>query len=248
MNKDDLYNTLNNPTLESFRDLLKNNSFESSHIDFKETWIEKEKLVKLILSIANSGGGCIVIGVTQNTDNTFTPSGIVDFLDEADFHRSIKSYIPKQLLYSLHNFHYNSSEYEILKGKKFQLITVKDIPQHLPYICEKDGNSLKNGDVYIRKGTEIEKANSEEMVQLIRRNIASQPRKNNYIPLEIHLSQLKTLYDRLEHRAPIFSIGLKSFSSAKIIRENEYPKETYNEFVARMINMKKERIEEILDL
>lgn len=246
-NKDVIYEILTNPTKESFRKLLKNNEYEADNIDFKETWIEKEKLVKLVLSMANNGGGIIIIGVTQNKDNTFSPSGIVDFKDRAELHRELKNYLPHSLHYDLFNFNFDSSEYIKLEHKKYQLIAIRDNPKNLPYICEKDGNIVKNGDVYIRRGTEIEKADSNEMVKLIRRNISSQPKIKN-LPLEKHLEQLKILYSQLEHETPLIRVKLGLFSERKTIKEKEYPSESYNQFIANLITKKKIRIAQELDI
>ena len=251
-NKDNFYEILTNPTRENFRAFLKDNEFETDNIDFKQTWIEKEKLTKIILAMANSGGGVIIIGVTQNADNSFTPSGILGFIDSSELYREIKGYLPHTLKYELYSFNYDSSEYSKLENKKFQLIAIRDNPANLPFICEKDGNTLKNGDVYIRKGTETQKATNEDMVRLIRRNISSQPPKRQAISLEKHLLQLKTLYRELEHRKPrfiMFAPTLESlFGEPEIEKDKEYPSESYNQYIANMINKKKERIAQELDV
>ena len=57
------------PTRENLRDLLKGNTGETKNLDFKEQWPATNGLVKHILAIANSGGGCVVVGVAESDDN-----------------------------------------------------------------------------------------------------------------------------------------------------------------------------------
>lgn len=54
--KDIMYKLLQEPTLENLREFLQSNTGEHNSIDFKEKWIRKDKLVKEMLAIANSGG------------------------------------------------------------------------------------------------------------------------------------------------------------------------------------------------
>ena len=61
MNKDVIYKFLTNLDKESFADLLAESNFETDNLDFKETWIKKGPLTKELLSMANSGGGIIVL-------------------------------------------------------------------------------------------------------------------------------------------------------------------------------------------
>ena len=72
--KDAFYNEfLKDPSKDTFSRFLKNNVGEMDNIDFKEKWTEKGKLAKTILSIANSRGGIIAIGIKENEDGSRTP-------------------------------------------------------------------------------------------------------------------------------------------------------------------------------
>jgi predicted HTH transcriptional regulator len=57
------------PTREGLRELLKKNVGELQHCDFKVQWPALPKLSRILLGIANSGGGCVIIGVAENEDN-----------------------------------------------------------------------------------------------------------------------------------------------------------------------------------
>ena len=67
--KDQLYDFfLKEPTKENFRRFLLENCGEMDEIDYKDKWIEKGRLAKTILSMANSGGGVIIVGVREEND------------------------------------------------------------------------------------------------------------------------------------------------------------------------------------
>lgn len=247
---------LNNPTRENFRVLLQNHLGEEDYLDFKKEWPDKEKEARHILAMANSGGGCIIFGVFQNEDGSFEISGLSNFKDSADLRKEIKGYLPSSLKYSLKDFTYENSEYEKMIGKKFQLLIVEDNPLELPYVCCRDGEKIKDGDIYIRKGTESEKANNYEIDKLIKRKIReTKIPRNKDLPLEKQLEQLKILYSELTYttrNSELFSGISKLLSNclgtSTIHKKECYPKEDYDSFIVRMLDKKKKRIEEELDV
>lgn len=98
--KDNVYELLKESSREKFREFIQYNS-----------------------------GGIIILGIKENTDGTTEPIGIEKFEDNANINSLIKKYIPSTLEYNLYNFDFNSSEYDKLQNKKFQIIVIKDIPQ-----------------------------------------------------------------------------------------------------------------------
>ncbi len=164
--KDELYEILKNPTKENFRYLLQNHLGEEDYLDFKSEWPDKEKEARHILAMANSGGGCIIFGVFQKEDGTFDISGLNNLKDAADLRKEIKGYIPPSLKYHVKDFTYENSEYDKMIGKKFQILIVEDVPTELSFVCCKDGERLKDGDIYVRKGTESEKATNYEISKI----------------------------------------------------------------------------------
>lgn len=256
INKDLFYDVLKEPTKENFRVLLQNHLGEEDYLDFKQNWIEKEKIVQHILAIANSGGGCVVFGVAQNDDGSFNTVGLDKLKDKADFKRKVKNYMPPTLKYHIKDFVYENSEYDAIIGKKFQLLIIEDLPSEIPFVCCKDGTIIKNGDIYIRRGTESEKANNYEIDKIIQRklNVLKVPRKNN-LKLDNHLEQLQTLYSELTYikrtggvLSGIGSMLNNLYGDSKTEKKDCYPKEDYDDFIVRMIDKKKKRIEEELDL
>ena len=133
---------LENPTKDKFRDLLKNNFGELGEFDFKEAWIEKGKLAKLVLAMANSRGGVVIFGIKQKDDGTFEPVGLEKFKDDADINNDLARYISPNLYYEIFNFDYKGSEYEAVENKKFQVLIVNDTPDKLPFISLNQADGL----------------------------------------------------------------------------------------------------------
>lgn len=255
LNKDNLYEVLKEPTLENFRELVRNHMGEEDYLDFKKDWETNEKIAKHILAMANSGGGCIIFGIGQNGDGSFDICGLKSLKDPATLKEGIKGIIPDTLEYLIKDFKYESSEYLEMKNKKFQVLFVKDNPKSLPYICCKSGTDIKDGDIYIRTGTESRKATNYQLEKIIDRKLnACKIPRNKHITLEEHFQQLKILYSELTYTTEsgwISSLrqALISLGSNKTTQKKElYPKEDYDDFVLRALNKKKKRIEEELDI
>ncbi len=249
--KDELYDVLNNPTRENFRVLLQNHLGEEDNLDFKEEWPGKEKEARHILAMANSGGGCIIFGVMQNKDGTFEIKGLDNLKDGADLRKEVKAYLPSSLKYYVKDFNYDNSEYEAMKGKKFQILIVEDNPLELPFVCCKDGEKIKDGDIYIRKGTESERANNYEISELIQRKIKETkiPRNNGNMSLNEHLEQLKILYSELTYttKSSRLFLGIAEaftqyLGSSTTLKKEGYPKEDYDAFIVRMLDRKKKEL------
>lgn len=257
LNKDALYKVLDDPTLENFRILMQNHMGEEDQLDFKKQWEEDEKISKHLLAMANSGGGCIIFGVEQLENGTFKISGIDTLKDKADLKRGVKKFIPDTLKYHLKDFIYESSEYQKLQNKNFQILIVEDDPKNLPYICCRNGNNIKDGDIYCRQGTESRKATNYQVEQIIERKlVACKVPKNKNMDLKAHLEQLKVLYDELTYveteNTPLKELSktLDNIFNGKtqVKLKDNYPKESYDDFILKVLNKKKKRIEEELDL
>ncbi|HPY85994.1 MAG TPA: ATP-binding protein [Ruminococcus flavefaciens] len=122
--KDKFYDDfLKSPSKDNFRKFLKENCGELNEIDFKLEWIDKGQLSKMILSMANSHGGIIVVGVNENEDGTLSLEGLAQLKDKADINNEISKYVPPGLDYEVFDFVYDASEYPAVENKKFQLLT-----------------------------------------------------------------------------------------------------------------------------
>lgn len=121
------------PTRDGLRELLKGNPGELRWCDFKAEWLEPAGLARRVLGMANSGGGCLVIGVEEASDGTLLSTGLPALKDKADVTNGLKNYVPAALLRNVDvvDFAFEASEYPALVGKKFQVVFVVDDPRHL---------------------------------------------------------------------------------------------------------------------
>lgn len=261
--KDIIYALLQEPTLEKFREFLHTQMGEHNSIDFKSQWIEDASLAKEMLAIANSQGGLIVFGVAENEDKSIRIDGLSEIKDKAVISNGIKNYISSNLKYEIYDFSYNTSEYEALIGKHFQMLVVEDTPEFIPFLAKKESGTLKQNMIYVRRGTSCEIANEDELQSIFKRRINYlHPLNGEPLKLDEHLNQLKILYERINKNNVYYKNGLTTgvtsiLSSIKdlisacgpVVEPNPlYPDESYEEFISRLIVEKKKKIERVLDL
>ena len=265
--KDVVYQVLQEPTLDHFREFLHEHTGEHNAIDFKQEWIEKDKLAKLMLALANYGGGIVIFGVHENEDKTFSCDGLKELQAKEQIWASIKPYLSPDLKYDVYNFSYQTSEYEMLKDKQFQMLFVEDTPQFLPFISRKEGPHIKPSTIYIRRGTSDEQVTEEELSHILERRMKYIfPVTGKPLSLEEHLQQLEILYNNIKptiskikdpENNPFIQTVTKLVESIKEVTggyqyETEknplFPEESYEQFIATLIDKKKRKIERVLDL
>lgn len=260
--KDIVYNLLREPTLDRFREFLHAQTGEHNSIDFKKQWIEKASLAKEMLALSNSKGGVIVFGVAEKEDGSVCIEGLSEIKDKALISNEIKNFVSSNLKYEIYDFSYETSEYEALIDKKFQMLVVDDIPNHIPFLSKKESGTLKQSMIYVRRGTSCEIANGEEIDEILNRRMQYlYPYKGKPLQLEEHLKQLEILYGMIEENhvyyknSPLSKIA-SAFSSItnvslgeKVVEHNPlYPDESYEQFISRILIEKKKKIERVLDL
>lgn len=265
--RDIVYRMLREPTLDNFRMFLQNHTGEHNAIDFKQEWISKDKLAKLMLSLANYGGGTVVFGVHENENKTFSCDGLSELKPKETVGAEVKDFISPNLKYSIYDFCYDSSEYEALIGKKFQILVVEDTPEYLPFISRKESSNIKKSVIYIRRGTSDEVVTEEELTKILERRMKFMfPETGKPLNLQEHLEQLKVLYKNIEptiskiknpEALPLYKalsevVALANEVSFGIqyesVRNPAYPDDTYDEFIASLIEDKKSKIKRVLDL
>ncbi len=266
--KDTFYNEfLKDPSKDTFSRFLKNNVGEMDNIDFKEKWTEKGKLAKTILSIANSRGGIIAIGIKENEDGSLTPLGLDKFKDKADIGKELSKYISPNLDFNVLDFDYDTPIYPDAENKKFQIILISDTPDRLPFVSLGATTDLEKDIIYVRRGTKCEKASAEEIEKIISAKVETIFKDSSNLSLDEHLKQLKKLYNELPQKisrlvrrgnggwmSNLGIIGLGWYkamwgeSEYEEIDNPDYPEETYESFIVRMIEKKKIKIEKVLDL
>ncbi len=259
-----------NPSRDGFSTFLHESCGELNNIDFKGDWIEKGKLAKIILAMANSGGGLIVFGVSENKkDDTFIPDGIEKLKNPAEIEQEISKIVPRNLDYDVFEFVYDNDIYGDFKDKKFQVIVVNDTPERLPFFSQNESTDIEKDVVYVRRGTSCVKATDRDFEHLIQRRIENIFKETSDMSLKEHLDQLQFLYDQIPKTKRVLVKRGTQFSGAitglamlsermtgmfgepdvyEDLENDNYHSENYEEFLVRMIDMKKLKIEKILDL
>lgn len=222
-----LQHFLKSPSHDSLKDVLLNNSGETDFLDFKMKWSDFSKLAKHILAIANSGGGSIIVGVSQNEDGAAALTGVKEehYIDKADIDNKLQNLLPKYLKYRVEDYYYSNSGYPDLNGKLFQVLLIDYDPKYVPYTSVSNRNELRYGAIYIRQGTKSLEANNEKLVEMIVRKVQAGGSDSNEMTLKEHLSQLKCLYEVLDDSSH----------------------QDYQNFIKQLILSKKKRIQHYLD-
>lgn len=219
---------LKDPVHANLKELLLRNTGETDFLDFKAKWIDLSKLAKHILAIANSGGGCIVVGVSQKDDGSSSLDGLSDeeFLDKADIDNKLEHYLPKWLTYRTEDFIFDHTAEEPLKNKKFQVLIIEYDTKYVPYTSIVSRGELRYGAIYVRQGTKSLEASHEKLVEIIIRKVQAGGSDSTELSLQEHLHQLKQLYH--EH--------------------NKQGNGEYDAYMQELILRKQKRIEKILGI
>lgn len=233
-----------NPTRETLRDLLRDHVGETDKCDFKETWPPMPKVAKHILGFANSGGGCLVIGVREMGDGSFDQSGIKVLMDKAKITQGVQKFVPKQVKFSVFDFSYDESKYPKLIGKKFQTLIVEDQPQYIPFISEEEGEGIRKNAIYVRHGTSTEETSYEELQAIINRRIETKYSSTDELDLRHHLIELQILYEQVPYLYP----PQGQILSAALVVSREFNKGNtdYEKFVDHLIFEKKRLINKLV--
>ena len=232
------------PTREALRELLRKNIGETDYLDFKSSWPEVPKLAKHILALANSGGGAVVVGVTQESDGRLTPTGLSSIKDKAALIPPLSAFLPKTVEYQVLDFSFGASEYEILIGRSFQVLLVEDEPKHLPFLALKDADGLRANAVYVRLGTSSAEASQTELQAVINRRIETGHSNQSGLDLDRHLAQLRSLDELRPHN----DCWLNSFLQDQMSRFDDRESSDFKEFIENAYEMKKAQILGLLGL
>jgi hypothetical protein len=246
------------PSRHAFRDFMKSHHGETRQCDFKGEWPEMPAIAKQLLGMGNMGGGCLVIGVAENQDKTLTSVGLPTLKDKADVANGIKNYLPSKLLASVDvvDFKFDESEYPVLVGKRFQLVFVDGDPTHIPHLAMRSGTGIREAAIYARGEGLTEEATHDQLQEMINRRLATGHSTQSEMDLAAHLQQLKFLYSQIQPShitSSIFGAAFEPIIQAiqeahiKTTPNSNYPKEDFDAFIARMIEVKKRRIERELD-
>ncbi len=224
------------PSRETFREFLTSHTGESRSVDFKQEWLPSPELAKKILGFANTGPACLVFGVAERADKSLEPVGLSAMEDKADIQNKLRKFLPSSLMEQLatHDFVFESSEYEKIKGKKFQVLLIDYNPEYIPYVAVKNSTDLRDTAIYVRRDGQTVEANYDELQKVLNSRIATRHSTKEELDLKQHLEQLKALYSEL----PRSSLFVPS-ASAIFGRTQVHEGVSYGEFVEELIADKK---------
>lgn len=242
--KDAFAKFFEDPSRESFRELLTDNLGEGRIVDFKQEWLPENQLAKKILGFANTGFGCLIFGVAELEGGGLTPIGLNEFLDKADVENKLRKYLPQTLMEQITtwDFFYDTAEYEKIQGMKFQVIIVDYKPKYVPYLPIKNTTDLDDTAIYCRRDGLTVEASYNELQKIINDRLETGHSTKDEMHLKKHLEQLKELYDELPRKSLLVSHSL-----ARLFLDSEDRQgESYQSFVLEMISEKKRIINSII--
>ncbi|OPX77822.1 MAG: Divergent AAA domain protein [Methanosaeta sp. PtaB.Bin039] len=204
---------IENPTPENLREVLRTNTGEDNHLDFKEKMPDFPTLARHLLAMGNSRFGCIVIGVKELDNGTFDPIGIESIKDKLHIHDSIKRFIPREIWENIliFDFNFEETEYPKIKGKKFQVIIIDVDLDDLPLISTgASPGQIQENAIYVRRGTSSELVNYEELQRLINMRLSTGHSSQPEMDLASHLRELKMLLEENDNasKASLFPTGI----------------------------------------
>lgn len=232
------------PTRERLRDLLKLGVGETDYLEFKSHWPDISKLAKLVLAMANGGGGVVVVGVEQAASGVLHPAGLGSLLDKADLIPKLNSFVPKELEFQILDFSYSASEYGLLVGKSFQVLLVEDHPSQIPFLALRDGEGIRANSVYVRSGTRTAEATQVGLQEIVNRRIKTGRSSQPSIDVEKHLHQLRVIDEMRPHNDSWFN----QFSYDEDARFTNRESSDFAEFLEEAYEAKKNQIWRLLGL
>ena len=226
------------PDGERLSQLLKDDVDESDDLDYKEQWPQGPKLARHILGFANSGGGCMIIGVKESGGGPITAIGVKTLIDITKIHESVAKFVPEDLKFEVNIIDASdssSSKYANITGKKFQVLRVADQPEHLPFLATADGDDIKSNQIYVRCGASTRPATHTQLQKVLNRRIETAHSTGRELTLREHLDELKVLYTE-QRPLSIYATALGLATASRL---------SYGAFIDQMIGLKQRTIEDL---
>ena len=249
--KDDFAKFCTEPSRETLRDFFRTHLGETDQADFKAEWPAPAKLARHILAMANTGGGCLFVGFAEEADKTIRAVGLKELRGKEKVEQEIARYLPHFLRRQVLDFVYSGSEYAMLEGKKFQVLIIEDLPEYLPFVAahegESEGEKIRKGAIYIRRGTSSLEAAYEDIQVLINRRLATSYSNQGEFGLQQELGELRVLYHQIPSTIQTFPGNDYSEYEDPMIDgywdpNPMYPSEDYDQFINKLIEAKKKRV------
>lgn len=257
--KEQLASFLKEPTRLNLRHLLQIEAVEDNDLDFKRELLPFDSLAKHMLAMANKNGGAIVFGVEETQPNLFTPCGLSNSFDITDIEKKLRTYVPNKLIdeASIIPIYFKDDDHPEFKDKFFLIIIIQYNPRYIPFISLKAGESIKKDTIYIRRNRASEPISYDELQEILNDRIDTEYSTTDERKLIEHLEELKELYKHIpktiqevvSYTPPSMQLYLRQ-DIKKMFGETEYktspnpdyPEESYENFIKKLIEIKKDII------
>jgi predicted HTH transcriptional regulator len=241
--KEQLASCLKAPTRQNLKNLLQMEAVEDNDLDFKRQLFNFDEIAKIILAMANKNGGAIVFGVEEIKNNQFSPCGLSKGIDVTDIEKKLCRYLPRKLKPEIIPHSFVNDDDPGFRDKSFLIIIVTHDSRHSPFIALKEGEKLKKDIIYIRRNRATEPINHEELQEILNNRIATEYSASNERQLIEHLEELKELYSHIPKTIQESLLSLDTaFGLYKVSSNPNYPQENYEDFIKKLIDIKKEVI------
>jgi hypothetical protein len=231
------------PAHQKFAELLRSYGGEYDNLDYKAEWPGYPKLARHMLAIGNWGGGVLVMGMEQLHDGSLKARGLQNIRDKALIYKGVSKYLPRLFEWEVHDF---SFEDGALAGNKFQVILIEYRPQILPLVSEGDGDGIRKGAIYVRRGTSSEEAEYHELQKILNARIETSHSSTRVITLEEHLDELRALYRRIPAHRGLDVLMAERLQLVAGERNPDYPQEDYEQYIAKLIERKNRVIDSVI--
>jgi hypothetical protein len=166
-------------------------------------------------------------------------------LDNADVHRRIRAYVPENLPYEYMPYDFTEPGYDKI-GNHFGVVFVDPEDREIPYIAQENGESIREGDIYVRRNGESTKATSKELGKLIKKRLIAERRA------VLATAKLSALLDALDEIARTHMnvssrrLPLTTAAMALIHPHAYQAEERYLRFLNETMNLLERKINEFL--
>ena len=231
------------------KNIVENSFNERNELDFKIDFPNAIKIAKTILAMANNGGGTIIFGIAD--DGKAVGISKEKLQDTTDFEREVRGFLPNNLNFIHQVISLNEDDvYGELSGKTFFIISTPKQNRYIPFIAKKQGKEIDTNVIYIRSNSSNETATNEDLEKMIELRLLTQYDDLSNMSLQEHIDQLKLLYNSISPRySTLFNPMQAAINNAfSYVANVNYPEESFDKFVARAIEKKKVRIEQVLEV